>query len=260
MQGARQTPRGSAAPTRRSGPQRWVVVVSSALAVTLAGHTLLHAQAAPPSPGRSAWDGLYTDVQAERGTMVFGQSCARCHTLAPGTAKSLSGAPFWESYTQRTVGDLLTYLSRNMPNGSGGSLPAQSYNDLVAAILKSNGFPSGGAELTPETAAGVQILPKNGSTELPANALVHLVGCLARQEGGWVLTSATPPARSEKIGVDPGDAARPLGTGTVALKFVVTRLDPYVGRRMSVSGMLIGAGGADGINVTTISPVADTCP
>jgi hypothetical protein len=44
------------------------------------------------------------------------------------------------------------------------------------------------------------------------------------------------------------------------LKFVLTRLDSFVGQRMSASGLLIGAGGADGINVTTVSRVADTCP
>jgi hypothetical protein len=44
------------------------------------------------------------------------------------------------------------------------------------------------------------------------------------------------------------------------LKFVLTRLDSYVGQRMSVSGMLIGTGGADGINVTTVNRVAENCP
>jgi hypothetical protein len=46
----------------------------------------------------------------------------------------------------------------------------------------------------------------------------------------------------------------------MTLKFVLTRLDPFVGQRMSVSGMLIGAGGADGINVTTVVRVAEACP
>ena len=44
------------------------------------------------------------------------------------------------------------------------------------------------------------------------------------------------------------------------LKFVLTRLDSFVGQRMSVSGILIGAGGADGLNVTTVNRVAPTCP
>jgi hypothetical protein len=46
----------------------------------------------------------------------------------------------------------------------------------------------------------------------------------------------------------------------MTLKFVLTRLDSFVGQRMSVSGILIGVGGADGVNVTTVSRVAETCP
>jgi hypothetical protein len=44
------------------------------------------------------------------------------------------------------------------------------------------------------------------------------------------------------------------------LKFVVTRLDPLAGSRVAVSGLLIGTGGADGINVTTVIRVAPKCP
>ena len=51
-----------------------------------------------------------------------------------------------------------------------------------------------------------------------------------------------------------------MSSVTTTLKFVLTRLDAYVGQRMSASGLLIGAGGADGLNVTTVNRVADTCP
>jgi hypothetical protein len=44
------------------------------------------------------------------------------------------------------------------------------------------------------------------------------------------------------------------------LKFVLTRLDAFAGQRMSVSGILIGAGGANGINVSTVNRVAESCP
>ena len=57
----------------------------------------------------------------------------------------------------------------------------------------------------------------------------------------------------------PEDATRQLGDRTMTLKFVLTRLDPNIGKRMSVSGILIGPGGRDGINVTTVSRVAETC-
>jgi hypothetical protein len=41
--------------------------------------------------------------------------------------------------------------------------------------------------------------------------------------------------------------------------FVITRLDTFVGRRLSVTGKLIGEGGTGGIEVSTITPVAEPC-
>ena len=110
----------------------------------------------------TVWDGVYTEAQAERATATFSQSCARCHTLTAEGTRPLAGTKFWEGYTQRTVGDLLTYVKANMPNGAAaGSLPAASYNDLVALILRSNGLPAGSSALTPEAGSAVQIIPKD---------------------------------------------------------------------------------------------------
>jgi len=231
-----------------------------ALAIFLAsvGGALLRAQGS--APARTVWEGVYTEAQAARAGAAFSASCAGCHTLSAEGEGPLTGEPFWEGYSQRSVGELLTYVRTNMPNGNEGSLPASTYNDLVALILKSNGLPAGSAELAPETAASVQIVPKNGAGELPANTLVRVVGCLAKSGSDWVLTSATAPERVDKTGAGPEDAGRALGDRTIALKFVLTRLDPFAGQRMSVSGMLIGAGGADGINVSTVNRVAETCP
>jgi mono/diheme cytochrome c family protein len=227
------------------------------LLLTSAGSLFLMAQSADV---RTVWDGVYTDAQAARGTSAFSQSCSNCHILAPQGKGPLTGDRFWATFAQRTVGELLTFVRTNMPNGNGGSLPASTYNDIVALILKSNGFPGGMVELGPETIANVQIIPKDGPGELPANSLVRVVGCLARDGDDWVLTSATTPQRADRIGVGPEDGSRPLGDRTTTLKFVLTRLDSFVGQRVSVTGMLIGAGGANGINVATVNRVGDTCP
>jgi len=233
--------------------------LTTVLMVAAAG-SLLNAQAADKP--RTVWDGVYTDAQAARATATFSQSCSNCHTLSQdGGNRPLTGDAFWKGFTQKTVADLLTFVKTNMPNGvNAGSLPAPTYNDLVALILKSNGFPAGNTEVSPDSVAGVQIIPKEGPGELPANILVRVVGCLSKSGADWVLTSATPPERIERTGPGPSDATRPLGTRSMTLKFVLTRLDPFVGQRMSVSGMLIGAGGADGINVTTVARVAEACP
>jgi mono/diheme cytochrome c family protein len=226
----------------------------------LAWATASLATAQTSTPRRTVWDGAYTEAQAASGTAAFGQSCAGCHALAAEGKAPLAGDPFWKSFAQKTVGDLLEFVSTYMPNGTPGSLSEPTYNDIVALILKSNGFPAGTTELGRNTVADVQIIPKDGSADLPANALARVVGCLARSGADWVVTSATTPERGERVAAGMEDATRPLGSRTMQLKFVVTRLDALAGSRVAVSGLLIGAGGMDGINVTAVNRVAPKCP
>ncbi len=225
----------------------------------LASATASLVAAQTSTPRRTVWDGTYTEAQATRGMTAFGQHCSGCHALAAEGKAPLVGDAFWKSFAQKTVGDLLEFVSANMPNGTPGSLDETTYRDIVALMLKSNGFPAGSAELRRDNIANVQIVQKDGSTELPANALARVVGCLARSGADWVVTKATTPERAESA-ASGGDATRPLGSRTIPLKFVVTHLDPLAGSRVVVSGLLIGAGGADGINVTTVSRVAEKCP
>jgi mono/diheme cytochrome c family protein len=212
---------------------------------------------------RTVWDGVYTEAQATRGTMAFGQSCSGCHALAAQGKAPLVGDAFWKSFAQKSVGDVLEFVSTYMPNGNPGSLTEPTYRDIVALMLKSNGFPAGAAELGPDTIASVQIVPKDGSTELPANALARVVGCLTRNGADWVVTNATTPERAERAEhAGPGgeDATMPLGSRRMVLKYVVTKLDGLAGSRVAVNGLLIGEGGVDGINVTTVNRVAPKCP
>ena len=232
--------------------------LASLLFVASATASLGNAQAS--TPRRTVWEGVYTEAQATRGLMAFGQSCSGCHALAAEGKSPLVGDLFWKSFSQKMAGDLLEYVSINMPNGAPGSLSESSYQDIVAALLKSNGFPAGTSELRSNTVADVQIVPKDGNTELPANALVRVVGCLARSGADWVVSNATTPERAERVAPAGEDATRSLGTRTMPLKFVVTRLDALAGSRIAVSGLLIGAGGVDGINVTAVNRVAPKCP
>src|SRR5215471_2431930 len=164
----------SVRPKRRSGggalyPSAPVLPLAGLL--LLASASLLTAQTSIPR--RTVWDGVYTEDQAARGMMAYGQSCAGCHALATEGKAPLVGEPFWKSFAQKTVGDLLEFVRTYMPNGNPGSLDETSYRDIIALMLKSNGFPAGTTELARNTIADVQIVPKDGSTELPANALVR---------------------------------------------------------------------------------------
>lgn len=216
--------------------------------------------------GRSVWDGVFSAEQAARGGTLFAASCASCHgnSLQGGEGKALQGDVFWTDWRESTVDALLTYVSKNMPfseDGSlAGTLPASSYADIVAFMLSANGLPAGGQELTASSSAGVQIIRKEGPGELPATTLARVVGCLAPRgaDGSWRVEKGTAPVRASTAGAG-NDRAVALGSRTYELKFVLTSLAKFVGHRVLVTGLLIGDGGAQGMNVNTVVSVADAC-
>src|SRR5580698_6785635 len=162
--------------------------VVALLLLALAAASLVTAQTSPAR--KTVWDGVYTEAQAARGIGAFGQSCAGCHALTAEGKAPLVGDPFWKSFAQKSVGDLLEFVSANMPNGTPGSLDESTYRDIVALMLKSNGFPAGTNELRRDTSAKVQIVQKDGRTQLPSNALARVVGCLGvpvKVRGDWVV-------------------------------------------------------------------------
>jgi len=233
-------------------------------ALTLAGPAMV--SVGEPATGsmqnKTVWDGVYTQQQAARGSASFASSCARCHSAEPNggeEGRSLTGKGFWDSYRESTVDHLLDFVSKNMPNGAGGSLSANTYTDLVAFILSRNDLPAGSMELTKESANGVKIMAKDGPGELPSGTLVRVVGCIAKREGGgWDITSATAPERPNPA-EDGNDVSRPLGTRSFRLMYVLTPLDSRVGQRVRVRGLLIGEGGKDGINLSQADPLSDSC-
>jgi hypothetical protein len=204
-------------------------------------------------------------MQADRGRTLYAANCAQCHggDLQGGEAAALVGDRFWTDWAERTVGELVAYVSKNMPfseDGSlAGTLSAGTYADIIGHILNSNGFPAGSQELTAESGSGVQIVRKEGPGELPASTLAHVVGCLAPRasDGSWQLTRASRPQRVPTGGTP--DRSVALGDREYALKFVLTPLTKFVGHRMSVTGLLLGAGGVDGLNVSAIVSIAPGC-
>jgi cytochrome c len=99
---------------------------------------------------RTVWDGIYTDAQAERGGASYRQSCVACHRedlRGDSTAPSLVGESFTFLWGDMEVGDLLARVQKVMPPERPGSLPAQTYTDIIAFVLKKNEFPAGHSEL-----------------------------------------------------------------------------------------------------------------
>jgi len=107
--------------------------------------------------GRTVWDQVYTDAQAGRGSRLFSEHCALCHsekmTGGLGGAAALIGPEFQYLWVDKSVGELFVILRAKMPPGEAGSLSDQEYADILAAILRGNGFPAGLDQELPGDAA-----------------------------------------------------------------------------------------------------------
>ena len=105
------------------------------------------------SAARSVWDGVYTKGQAQRGEAAYRENCAKCHgeNLAGSEAgPALSGEEFLRPWNGKTVGALFALVRKTMPSEDPGGLSTREYSDIIAYILKANGFPPGVKELDRE--------------------------------------------------------------------------------------------------------------
>lgn len=110
----------------------------------------IRSQADQAAADASVWDGVYTSSQAARGATAYTQSCAACHgsdLAGIDEAPALTGGPFVSDFDGLTVGALFDRIRTTMPQNAAGSLSPEAYADILAYLLKSNGFPAGAKEL-----------------------------------------------------------------------------------------------------------------
>jgi mono/diheme cytochrome c family protein len=118
--------------------------VSAALLCAAAGSLLAQ------EPSRSVRDGVYTDAQATRGAQGYSTYCAACHGASlggVGEAPGLIGGQFISDFDGLTVADLFDRIRATMPMTAPSSLKREQYAEILAFVLKSNGFPTGQKEL-----------------------------------------------------------------------------------------------------------------
>jgi mono/diheme cytochrome c family protein len=116
--------------------------------------------AAPPRSlaaplAKSVWDSVYSDVQAARGDTVYRRTCVRCHTetlVGKDDAAPLTGPMFMANWNGMTIGDLYDKIRSTMPSDSAGTLKNQEVADVIAYVLKFDGFPAGKTELAADMA------------------------------------------------------------------------------------------------------------
>jgi mono/diheme cytochrome c family protein len=108
-----------------------------------AGAREAHAQQSGPA---------FTETQVERGRALYQKNCQDCHGTQLDNGE-FGGAPLKGSYFRQhwgsgDVGGLFGYVSALMPPDRPGQLSPQSYVDLTAFLLSSNGYAAGNEELT----------------------------------------------------------------------------------------------------------------
>jgi mono/diheme cytochrome c family protein len=94
----------------------------------------------------------FTEAQAERGRAVYLKNCQDCHgsTLDNGEfgGAPLKGSYFRQHWGSGDVSALFGYVNTLMPPDRPGQLSEQSYVDITAFLLSSNGYAAGSEELT----------------------------------------------------------------------------------------------------------------
>ena len=112
-------------------------------------------------PGNSVRDGVFTLAQAAAGQDLYPSTCPRCHgsdLYGDGfETPALIGSDFQRWWANRTLGDLFEFVSTNMPKSNPGVFDDQTYLDLIAYILRMNGYDVGNKELVPDRQALAEI-------------------------------------------------------------------------------------------------------
>ncbi len=107
-------------------------------------------------PAETVWDGVYTAEQAELGAAAYREACASCHAedLGGGSnSASLVGVSFQFLWGDKTLHELFEAIRTTMPTDAPGSLPRQTYLNIVTYIMQANEFPAGEEELQVDPAA-----------------------------------------------------------------------------------------------------------
>ena len=122
--------------------------------VVLGAAIALHAQAPV-----TVKDKVFTKEQAARGEKLFARSCAKCHLFSGPITKDgppLGGDVFLTKWDGKSVYELAFGIKLGMPPDGSVVLDDEQSSDVVAFMLKSNGFTEGEKALkTDSTARGL---------------------------------------------------------------------------------------------------------
>jgi mono/diheme cytochrome c family protein len=218
---------------------------------------------------RTVLDRVFTEAQASRGAQAYTTNCAECHEGADVDGPPLEGKPFVDRWREDNLNVLSTFIETSMPADKPGKLSRQTYLDIMAYLLKANGYPSGDSELTAPALLTTRLVGANGPQPLPTNALVRVVGCLTSyRDDAWGLLHATDPIRTQsadQITPEELTASETQSLGTAAFDLRnLTDVSTFAaksraGYKILVKGVLTHQTTADRLNVTAVHEIASSC-
>ena len=130
---------------------RLAVVALAVMGIAATTLDFLPGLLAQPTVSHAAADGIYTTAQAQRGDVLYGEQCVKCHgeikQLTPDMAALLADHTFRARWKGRALGELFKMIQVEMPQEAPGSLSDQQTADLVAFILSGNRRPAGDVPL-----------------------------------------------------------------------------------------------------------------
>jgi cytochrome c5 len=110
-------------------------------------------------------DRVYTRAQAEAGGTMYAKLCDHCHDPLKVPEGKKPGPPtigekFLETWRDRTLGELYGTILNTMPNDGSAFLSEDETLNLIAYMLKANGFPEGETALKfDEAMKAIAIVP-----------------------------------------------------------------------------------------------------
>ena len=241
--------------------------MSVKLAIAAVALTSAMAYAVRAQESRTVADGVYTDAQASRGADVYESACSGCHSadLSGATGPSLKEQRFARAFAGKDLKALFTKISTTMPRNMPGSLSDEVYLDIVAHLLKENGFRAGAEELTADALGSIRVVAGRPKP-LPAVSdfsYVEVIGCLtAGPERSWMLTRATDPvvAAPVRAASPPSASDQPLGSQTFHLLDAEAYAPvAHVGQKIYVRGLLIKLPDEQRMTISAFETLSPTC-
>lgn len=227
---------------------------------------------------KTVWDKVYSEEQAAKGKVEYETHCEVCHQkdltgrASGGEGAELVGNVFTRKWEFQNLNQLFSEIKKRMPRDNPGTLSDDGYLNIVAYMLQVNKFPAGDPlELDAARLGVILFTSKAGSAGPSASAeppttgtLVQVVGCLEQGPGGWVLTKATGPVRTENPDPSKGDQLTKLketvsGTNSFRLLGIYSSPESQKGHKLEAKGFLVKDPSGDRLNVVSLETLNPSC-